>query len=105
MKLTIGNKQIDIVAQTKVAFWAYIVLIIALTILWAFSPTQKGFSFISLLFVVCISLIGLYSLNCMVVGECNVLAWAVTGLLILEVFILCIAALMIMKSNVRMKAK
>jgi len=98
MKLTLGNKEIDIVTQTKVAFWAYLILIILLTLLWAFAPSQKGFSFVSLLFVITISAIGLYSLNCMVVGECNTLAWAMTGLLILEVLILSIATLKIMSS-------
>lgn len=69
--------QIVIAPQTKVALMGYILILLAKILFIIQQPTGVKFAPFIMLYVVTAAL-GLYVLNCTVVGKCNLYAWIVS---------------------------
>ena len=80
----------DFSTQAKVATFMWLILVIAIAYQVSssklqMSTTDKVVNLISLLIS---ALISIYSINCMVVGQCNAFAWIYVGLFTLSVLII-----------------
>ena len=77
------TKKIVIAPQTKVALVGYILVLSSKMVFLIINPNYTPRTFIPyLLSFILISALGLYSLNCMVVGDCNSFAWIVSYLIV-----------------------
>lgn len=92
--LTFGNKTIEISRQAKIVFYAFIVILASMLVMMFIDPANIGMKIINFIFYIGMSLLVTYSVNCYVVGECNVLAW-VGAILYILIAILTIVALII----------
>ena len=67
----------QIAPQTKILFLAYMLLLVSMVI----QAAQKGFAkntFFGLLMFILFALLGLYTTNCTVFGNCQLYAWIVS---------------------------
>ncbi len=71
--LTIMNTKI--VAQTKVAFVGYMLLLIAQIVYIVQKPDAIKVFIPNLLGFAVVAILGLYVINCSVLGSCNMYAW------------------------------
>ena len=86
------KKRFEIVPQTKIAFAGYILLLVAQIVymiqnpnmITAFLPNVIGFLLVAIL--------GLYVINCSVIGHCDLYAW-IMGYLVAAVAVIVIVAL------------
>jgi hypothetical protein len=84
LDFSIGKWNISLVPQAKLALISYAVLLLSMTISVFISRSKSLVSagLIALVMVVyaaAIMSLGLYNLNCTVVGNCQVWAWVLTG--------------------------
>lgn len=96
MEITIAGRKIEVVQQTQIAFLAYAAIIVSVIVLAMFAPKDSGVGAIMVPTVIIASFLGMYALNCMVVGQCNTFAWIITSLLILEATIMILAVVSIL---------
>jgi hypothetical protein len=72
----------QIVAQTKVALVGYVLLLVSQLIL-LFKKNTKAVSFVpSIVLFVLMGVLGLYVINCVVLGSCLTYAWIMSGILV-----------------------
>jgi len=70
------TEKIVIVPQTKIAFMGYVLIIVAQIIAMYFAPSQMyPFSTMFLIAFILAAILGLYVINCTVLGKCNLYAW------------------------------
>lgn len=65
----------QIVAQTKIAFAGYIMLLISQLVFAFQNPSMAKMYIANMIGFALVSVLGLYVINCSVVGQCNVYAW------------------------------
>jgi hypothetical protein len=66
-----------IVPQTKIAFIGYVLLLVAMIAFIVKQPETLMFHVPNLVGFVVITILGLYVINCTVIGHCNIYAWIV----------------------------
>lgn len=86
-----------IVAQTKVALVGYVLLLVSqLLLLFKQNTKAKSFVFSIVLFVL-IGVLGLYVINCVVLGSCLAYAWIMSGVIVGAGILFAIFSLFIFK--------
>ena len=88
---TIGKMQI--VPQTKLAFLGYVILLIAQIVYLVQRPQSIKIFLPNMVGFIIIAILGLYVVNCSVVGQCNVYAWIV-GYLVVALGVVAVVALL-----------
>jgi hypothetical protein len=68
--------------QTIIAFWGYVILLIAMVISLFVGGKPITAGLISTVVYVGVSILSLYVLNCTVVGSCNVYAWIMSYVIV-----------------------
>jgi len=86
-------KPYQIVPQTKVAFIGYVILLVAQIVYLAQRPQSIKTFLPNLIGFIIIAILGLYVVNCSVVGHCNMYAWIV-GYLVVALGIVAVVAIM-----------
>ena len=61
--------------QTVIAFWGYVILLIAMVISLFVGGKPLTPGIVSTIVYIGVAILSLYVLNCTVVGSCNVYAW------------------------------
>lgn len=85
--ISVGSQSMVVVPQTKIAFIGYLLILIAMLLSYIKSPSVKGL--VTMIFYALLFILGLYVINCTVVGKCNLYAWiagyvvAVIGIIII----------------------
>lgn len=64
-----------IVPQTKIAFIGYILILISMVIAHVTGSNKFPWSMSFLIMYVVLAILGLYVINCTVLGHCNLYAW------------------------------
>lgn len=66
-----------IVPQTKIAFIGYVLLLVAKIAAMMYSKDVSPMSILWLALFIVFAMLGLYVINCTVLGKCNLYAWIV----------------------------
>jgi len=108
LELQIGSLHLSLVPQAKIALIGYGVLAIALLLmLVAMHRLTKATRLIMVLFWIVyfsvITAVGLYNLNCTVVGKCNTFAWIVAGFVSVTALYMLFAAAAAVYMSIRLK--
>ena len=89
MVIDVFGQKIVVSQQAKVAFWGYVIILLAMIGMalvgktgTSMGATGIAIGILSLVFLVAYMLVGLYILNCTVTGNCNVMAWIITALVL-----------------------
>ncbi len=77
------KKKFVIVPQTKIAFIGYILLLVAMIAFIVQQPQTLMYHAPNLVGFVVITILGLYVINCTVLGHCNIYAWIVGYVLVI----------------------
>jgi hypothetical protein len=86
------KKKFVIVPQTKIAFIGYILLLVAMIAFIIQQPLTLMYYVADLVGFVVITILGLYVINCTVLGHCNIYAW-IMGYVIVIVGVLAVMGL------------
>lgn len=79
--------------QTVIAFWGYVLLLIAMVISLFVGGKPLTAGVVSTIVYVGVAILSLYVLNCTVVGKCNVYAWIMSYVIVsIAVVVLILAA-------------
>lgn len=70
-------EKFTIVPQTKIAFIGYVLLLVAKIAAMIYSKDASPMSIFWLAIFVVFSTLGLYVINCTVLGKCNLYAWII----------------------------
>lgn len=81
--------ELVIVPQTKIAFIGYVLLLVAKIAAMMYSKDVSPMSILWLSLFIVFAILGLYVINCTVLGKCNLYAW-ITGYVIAIIGILAI---------------
>jgi len=82
-----------IVPQTKIAFIGYMLLLAALVVMQIQTKNTSKMSLPMMFAYVVIAILGLYIINCTVLGKCNLYAW-IAGYVILVMGIMAVLGLL-----------
>lgn len=74
-KITIGSKTYEISKQAKIVLYSWIVILFSMFIILLVDQQNIGMKLMVFVMYILLSLLGVYSVNCYVVGQCNILAW------------------------------
>ena len=83
------KQTMNIVPQTKIAFAGYLLLFVAQIVYMLRNPDKAAAFLPNLIGFIIIAILGLYVINCSVVGHCNTYAW-VMGYLVAAVAVVTI---------------
>ena len=64
-----------IVPQTKIAFIGYLLILVSMIVSQATGGSKQPWSIPLLILYVVLATLGLYVINCTVLGHCNLYAW------------------------------
>ena len=86
IEFSIGKWNIALVPQAKIAMYAYAVMVAAYILvlfnmmsLIKSKAARAAFALLFALYMVVIACVGIYNLNCTVVGNCKTFAWILSG--------------------------
>lgn len=68
------DNKTPIALQTKLAALSYIILLLVMIIVANMTNTQNDYTLNIMLFII-VSIVTLYTINCIVTGKCNLYAW------------------------------
>ena len=82
--LNLGFQEFKVSKQAQVAFYTYLVTIVAVFVMMLMSPIGIGMA--TLILISLLVNLGLltYGINCLVVGNCDTFAWAIVILIIIN---------------------
>ena len=82
--LDLGFQQFKVVKQAQVAFYTYLVTILAIFIMLFMSPMNMGMAVLVVVSLLLNLVLMTYGINCLVVGQCDTFAWAVVILILIN---------------------
>lgn len=82
--LNLGFQQFKVAKQAQVAFYTYLVTIVAIFVMMVLSPMNMGMALLVVVSLLLNLVLLTYGINCLVVGNCDTFAWAVVILIVLN---------------------
>lgn len=82
--LDLGFQQFKVAKQAQVAFYTYLVTIVAIFVMLFMSPMNMGMAALVIISLLLNLVLMTYGINCLVVGHCDTFAWAVVILIIMN---------------------
>ena len=86
------SPKFQIVPQTKIAFIGYVLLLVAQIVFMIQKPQSVAAFLPNLIGFIIIAILGLYVVNCSVLGHCNMYAWII-GYVVVALGVLSVVAL------------
>ena len=82
--LNLGFQQYQVTKQAQVAFYTYLVTIIAVLLMMVMTPINMGMAALIIVSILLNLVLMTYGINCLVVGQCDTFAWAIVILIIIN---------------------
>uniref|UniRef100_A0A6C0CRU6 Uncharacterized protein n=1 Tax=viral metagenome TaxID=1070528 RepID=A0A6C0CRU6_9ZZZZ len=82
--LDLGFQKFKVVKQAQIAFYTYLVTIVAIFIMLFMSPMNMGMVALVVVSLLLNLVLMTYGINCLVIGQCDTFAWAVVILIIIN---------------------
>lgn len=82
--LNLGFQQFKVAKQAQVAFYTYLVTIVAILVMMVLSPMNMSMALLVVVSLLLNLVLLTYGINCLIVGNCDTFAWAIVILIILN---------------------
>ena len=97
--LNLGFQQFQVTKQAQVAFYTYLVTIVAILLMMVMSPISMGMAALVIISLLLNLVLMTYGINCLVVGQCDTFAWAIVILIIINTAVVFYSFLNMLFSN------
>lgn len=82
--LNLGFQEFKVAKQAQIAFYTYLVTIVAIFLMMLMSPMNMGMVLLIIVSLLLNLVLVTYGINCLIVGNCDTFAWAIVILIILN---------------------